>query len=47
MSVMNIYTPKMFTNSFSAHALADLMNSTTVTDLLESDNLYNEEDWMP
>lgn len=47
MSVMNIYTPKMFTNSFSEHALADLMNSTTVTDLLESDNLYNEEDWMP
>ena len=47
MSVTNIYTPEMFTNSFSAHALADLMNSTTVIDLLDSDNLYNEEEWMP
>ena len=47
MSVMNIYAPEMFTTSFTAHALADLMNNTTVIDLLDSDNLYNEEDWMP
>lgn len=47
MSVMNIYAPEMFTTSFTAHALADLMNNTTVIDLLDSDNLYNEEEWMP
>lgn len=47
MSVMNIYAHEMFTTSFTAHALADLMNNTTVIDLLDSDNLYNEEDWMP
>lgn len=47
MNVMNIYTPEMFTISFTAHALSYLMNSTTVIDLLDSDNLYNEEDWMP
>lgn len=47
MNAMNIYAPEMFTTSFSAHALADLMNNTTVIDLLESDNLDNEEDWMP
>lgn len=47
MSVMNIYAPEMFTTSFTAHALSYLMNSTTVIDLLDSDNLYNEEDWMP
>lgn len=47
MDAMNIYAPEMFTTSFTAHALSDLMNSTTVIDLLDSDNLYNEEDWMP
>ena len=47
MNVMNIYPPEMFTTSFTAHTLADLMNSTTVIDLLDSDNLYNEEEWMP
>lgn len=47
MNIMNIYAPEMFTTSFTAHALSDLMNSTTVIDLLDSDNLYNEEDWMP
>ena len=47
MNAMNIYAPEMFTTSFSAHALANLMNNTTVIDLLESDNLDNEEDWMP
>lgn len=47
MDAMNIYAPEMFTTSFSAHALANLMNNTTVIDLLESDNLDNEEDWMP
>ena len=47
MNVMNIYAPEMFTTSFTAHTLADLMNSTTVIDLLDSDNLYNEEEWMP
>lgn len=47
MNAMNIYTPEMFTTSFTAHTLSDLMNSTTLIDLLESDNLYNEEDWMP
>ena len=47
MNIMNIYAPEMFTTSFTAHALADLMNNTTVIDLLDSDNLYNEEDWMP
>lgn len=47
MNAMNIYAPEMFTTSFSAHALANLMNSRTITDLLESDNLDNEEDWMP
>lgn len=47
MDAMNIYTPEMFTTSFTAHALSNLMSSRTITDLLESDNLYNEEDWMP
>lgn len=47
MDAMNIYAPEMFTTSFTAHALSYLMNSTTVIDLLDSDNLYNEEDWMP
>lgn len=47
MNAMNIYAPEMFTTSFTAHTLANLMNSRTITDLLESDNLYNEEDWMP
>lgn len=47
MNAMKIYAPEMFTTSFTAHALSDLMNSTTVIDLLDSDNLYNEEDWMP
>lgn len=47
MNAMKIYAPEMFTTSFTAHALSDLMNSTTVIDLLNSDNLYNEEDWMP
>ena len=47
MDAMNIYAPEMFTTSFTAHALSNLMSSKTITDLLESDNLYNEEDWMP
>lgn len=47
MDAMNIYAPEMFTTSFKAHALSNLMSSRTITDLLESDNLYNEEDWMP
>jgi hypothetical protein len=47
MDAMNIYAPEMFTTSFTAHTLADLMNSRTIVSLLESDNLYNEEDWMP
>ena len=47
MSVMNIYTPEIFTTSFTAHTLSDLMNSTTIIDLIDSDNLDNEEDWMP
>lgn len=47
MNAMNIYAPEMFTTSFTVHALANLMNSRTITDLLESDNLYNKEDWMP
>lgn len=47
MNAMKIYSPEMFTTSFTAHTLADLMNNTTVIDLLESDNLDNEEDWMP
>lgn len=47
MNAMKIYAPEMFTTSFTAHALSDLMNSTTVIDLLDSDNLYNEEEWMP
>jgi hypothetical protein len=47
MNAMKIYAPEMFTTSFTAHALSDLMNNTTVIDLLDSDNLYNEEDWMP
>ena len=47
VDAMNIYAPEMFTTSFTAHTLADLMNSRTIVSLLESDNLYNEEDWMP
>lgn len=47
MNAMKIYAPEMFTTSFTAHTLADLMNSRTIVSLLESDNLYNEEDWMP
>ena len=47
MNIMNIYAPEMFTTSFKAHALSNLMSSRTITELLESDNLYNEEDWMP
>lgn len=47
MNTMNIYAPEMFTTSFTAHALSNLMSSRTITDFLESDNLYNEEDWMP
>lgn len=47
MNAMKIYAPEMFTTSFTAHALSDLMNNMTVIDLLDSDNLYNEEDWMP
>lgn len=47
MNAMNIYAPEMFTTSFKAHALSNLMSSRTITDLLESDNLDNEEDWMP
>lgn len=46
MSVMNIYAPEMFTTSFTAHALADLMNNRTIVDLLESES-FDEEDWMP
>lgn len=46
MSVMNIYAPEMFTTSFTAHTLADLMNSRTIVSLLESEN-FDEEDWMP
>jgi hypothetical protein len=47
VDAMNIYAPEMFTTSFTAHALSNLMSSRTITDLLESDNLDNEEDWMP
>ena len=47
MNIMNIYAPEMFTTSFKAHALSNLLSSRTITELLESDNLYNEEDWMP
>lgn len=47
MNIMNIYAPEMFTTSFTAHTLSNLMSSRTITELLESDNLYNEEDWMP
>ena len=47
MDTMNIYAPEMFTTSFTAHTLSNLMSSRTITDLLESDNLYNEEEWMP
>lgn len=46
MSVMNIYAPEMFTTSFTAHALSNLMNSRTIVDLLESES-FDEEDWMP
>ena len=46
MNVMNIYAPEMFTTSFTAHTLADLMNSRTIVSLLESEN-FDEEDWMP
>ena len=47
MDTMNIYAPEMCTTSFKSHALSNLMSSRTITDLLESDNLDNEEDWMP
>ena len=46
MNIMNIYAPEMFTTSFTAHALSNLMNSRTIVDLLESEN-FDEEDWMP
>lgn len=46
MNAMNIYAPEMFTTSFTAHTLADLMNSRTIVSLLESEN-FDEEDWMP
>lgn len=46
MNVMNIYAPEMFTTSFTAHTLTDLMNSRTIVSLLESEN-FDEEDWMP
>lgn len=46
MNAMKIYAPEMFTTSFSAHALADLMNNTTIVSLLESEK-FDEEDWMP
>lgn len=47
MNAMNIYAPEMFTTSFKAHTLSNLMSSKTITELLESDNLNDEEDWMP
>lgn len=46
MNAMKIYAPEMFTTSFTAHTLADLMNSRTIVSLLESEN-FDEEDWMP
>ena len=46
MNIMNIYAPEMFTTSFTAHALSNLMNSRTIVDLLESES-FDEEDWMP
>ena len=45
MDAMNIYAPEMFTTSFTAYALSNLMNSRTIVDLLESES-FDEEDWM-